>query len=398
MPELPLSSLTSRISGPASKAWDVGDVASKRMLAGEDIIHLGIGDPDLDTPEDIRKAMFDHVEKGKTHYSPLAGEGDLREAIASHATGLYHRKVKADDVVICNGAQGALFSTFLCLTEKGDEVIVMEPSYAPYPAVVTTAGAKMVTVVLDKDEGYPLDLEKIKRAVTDKTKAILVNSPGNPSGAVFDQASLNELACYCRDRSIWLVSDEVYWSLCFEGEHNSPYQVEDCRDNMIIINSLSKSHAMTGWRIGWAIGPENFIKSMTSLSQAQYFGINQFVQKAAITALEDKLTTSEFKELFHTRRDALCQGLRDCNYVDFAVPMGGMFVLLDVSRTGLSGKEFAEQLLEEEKVAVVPGFGFGPSVGDTVRVGFLQDPARLKEAAKRIVRFATQKANLNKKT
>ena len=129
-----------------------------------------------------------------------------------------------------------------------------------------------------------------------------------------------------------------------------------------------------------------------------YFGINQFVQKAAITALEDKSTTSEFKELFRLRRDVLCQGLRDCNYVDFAVPKGGMFVLLDVSRTGLSGKDFAEQLLDEEKVAVVPGFGFGPSVSDTVRVGFLHDPSLLKEAAKRIVRFATRKASLTIET
>jgi arginine:pyruvate transaminase len=398
MPKLPLSSLTTRISGPASKAWGVGDVASKRMLAGEDIIHLGVGDPDLDTPLEVREAMFDHVASGKTHYSPLAGEYDLRQAIASHATGLYHREIKAEEVVICNGAQGALFATFLCLTEKGDEVIVLEPCYAPYPAVVTAAGATMVPVILDKKEGYPLDLAKVKAAVTDKTKVILVNSPGNPSGAVFDQNVLNELAEYCKARSIWLVSDEVYWSLCFEGDHNSPYQAEDCRDNMIVVNSLSKSHAMTGWRIGWAIGPTQFIAAMTSLSQAQYFGINQFVQKAAITALEDKSTTSEFKELFRLRRDVLCQGLRDCNYVDFAVPKGGMFVLLDVSRTGLSGKDFAEQLLDEEKVAVVPGFGFGPSVRDTVRVGFLHDPSLLKEAAKRIVRFATRKASLTIET
>lgn len=392
MRELPLSSLTKRISGPSSEAWDVGDVASKRMLAGEDIIHLGVGDPDLDTPADIRKSMFDQVESGKTHYSPLAGEFDLREAIASHASDLYREKVEADNVVICNGAQGALYATFQVLTEHGDEVIVLEPCYAPYPAVVTAAGATMIPVVLDKEKGYPLDLEKIKRVVTAKTKAILVNSPGNPSGAVFDQNILNELAQYCMERSIWLISDEVYWSLCFEGEHNSPYRVSECRDNMIVVNSLSKSHAMTGWRIGWAIGPKHFIKSMTDLSQALYFGINQFVQKAAITALGDKTTTAKFREMFRVRRDALCRGLRNCNYLDFAVPKGGMFVLLDVSRTGLSGKEFAEQLLEEEKIAVVPGFGFGTSVQDTVRIGFLHDPARLEEAAKRIISFATRKA------
>lgn len=387
-----LSSLTKRISGPSAAAWDVGDVASKRMLQGEDIIHLGIGDPDLDTPDAIRRTLHDAVEAGKTHYSPLAGEYALREAIAEHACSLYQGGVEADDVVICNGAQGALFSTFLCLTEAGDEVIVFEPYYAPYPAVVTASGAKMVSVVLDKEAGYPLDLDKIKDAVTSKTKAVLINSPGNPSGAVFDQAVLNELALFCKENSIWLVSDEVYWSLCYENDHSSAYVMDQFRENMVVVNSLSKSHAMTGWRIGWAIGPKDFIKAMTDLSQALIFGINQFVQNAAITALSDKSTTEDFKNLFRQRRDALCNGLRKSNHLDFAVPSGGMFVLLDISSTGLSGKEFAEQLLDKEKVAVVPGFGFGEFVGNTVRIGFLCDEKRLEEAAARIVSFAKRKA------
>tara|TARA_R110002096_G_C14661942_1_gene728484 strand:+ start:12000 stop:13187 length:1188 start_codon:yes stop_codon:yes gene_type:complete len=388
-----LSSLTKRISGPSSAAWDVGDVASKRILKGEDIIHLGIGDPELDTPEAIRNTLHDAVEQGKTHYAPLAGEYALREAISEHASVLYQGGVEADDIVICNGAQGALFSTFLCLTEAGDEVIVFEPYYAPYPAVVTAAGAKMVSVVLDKEAGYPLDFDKIKDAVTPRTKAILVNSPGNPSGAVFDQAVLSELALFCKENSIWLISDEVYWSLCFENAHSSAYIMEQCRDMMVVVNSLSKSHAMTGWRIGWAIGPKHFIKAMTDLSQALYFGINQFVQNAAITALADKNTTEDFKNLFRQRRDALCSGLRKSNHLDFAVPRGGMFVLLDISRTGLSGKEFAEQLLNEEKVAVVPGFGFGEFVGNTVRIGFLCEEEKLEDAARRIVRFTERKTS-----
>lgn len=387
-----LSSLIKRISGPTAAAWDVGDVAAKRILAGDnDIIHLGIGDPDLDTPKAIQNAAISAIDDGKTHYAPLSGEYELREAIAQHASSLYHGNVVAEDVAVCAGAQGALFATFLCLTEAGDEVIVLEPWYAPYPAVVAAGGATMVSVKLDKDRGYPLDVEKIKAAVTEKTKVILVNSPGNPSGAVFDQEALNELAHFCHSNSIWLVSDEVYWALCFDGEHNSPYRLEQYRESMIVINSLSKSHAMTGWRLGWAIGPAHYIDAMTTLGQALHFGINQFVQRAAITALKDKNTTEEFKNLFRARRDALCSGLRKSNHLEFAVPRGGMFVLLDISGSGLTGKEFAEQLLEEEKIAVVPGFGFGTSVESTVRVGFLCDEARLKDAAERIVRFVERK-------
>lgn len=383
-----LSTLTARISGRASKAWDVGDVASKRMLDGEDIIHLGVGDPDLDTPKHIREALFNAVESGKTHYAPLAGEMHLRDAIATHAMSLYGGAISGENIVVCNGAQGALFATFQCICETGDEVIVLEPFYAPYPAVVTAGGATMVTVALDREDDYRLDMNKIKAAVTDKTKAILINSPSNPAGTVFEKQAVEEISRFCYEQNIWLVTDEVYWSLCFDGEHVSPYANEKYRDTTIVINSLSKSHAMTGWRLGWAIGPVDFIKSMTNYTQAAQFGINQFVQNAAVAALKDTSTTDQFNALFKSRRDLFCSGLRKSNQLSFSTPRGGMFVLLDISRTGLSGKEFAEKLLDDEKVAVVPGFGFGGSVSNTVRIGYLCDEDKLKEAAKRIVRFS----------
>ncbi len=382
-----LSTLTKRISGPGARAWDVGDVASRRILNGEDIIHLGIGDPDLDTPDEIQSALFDAIKSGKTHYAPLSGEMKLRETIAEHACGLYGGTIDAKNVIVCNGAQGALFQTFLCLTEVGDEVIVLEPYYATYPAVVTAGGAKIVTVALDRAEDYRLDIEKIKNAATARTKAIIINSPNNPAGTVFNAASVTELAYFCKQNDIWLITDEVYWSLCFDGNHISPYMAVDCRSHIIVINSLSKSHAMTGWRLGWAIGPDHFIKSMTDLMQAAQFGINQFVQNAAITALKDQATADNFNMLFKSRRDALVAGLRKSNHLSFSSPRGGMFILLDISATGLGSEEFAERLLEDEKVAVVPGFGFGKSVKNTVRIGFLCDEERLKDAAKRIIKF-----------
>lgn len=383
-----LSTLIGRISGPTSEAWEVGDVAAQRILSGADIIHLGVGDPDLDTPSEIQEAAFKAIKLGKTHYAPISGELDLREAIAQHATGLYGSSVAKENVVVCNGAQAALFSTFQCICETGDEVIVLEPFYATYPAVITSGGATMVSVHLSREEGYKLDTSKIKMAVTDKTKAILINSPGNPTGSVFDRDEVMKLAHFCSDQSIWLVTDEVYWSLCFEGEHVSAYSNKGCRDKIIVVNSLSKSHAMTGWRLGWAIGPSHFIKSMSNYLQAAQFGINQFVQSAAIVALKDTDTTAKFNSFFKSRRDALCNGLRKSNHLTFSIPQGGMFVLLDISMTELSGKQFAERLLDEENVAVVPGFGFGSSVSNTVRIGFLCDEKQLTIAAERIVRFA----------
>lgn len=384
----PLSPLASRISGPASEAWAVGDDAFARIAKGEDIIHLGVGDPDIDTPEPIRVSLREALESGQTHYAPLAGEPDLRRTIADHAIGLYGGTIAPERVAIVSGAQGALFSAFQVIAGTGDEVIVLEPAYATYPGVVKAGGAKMVPVVLSKDDGYQLDVAKIEAAITDDTVAILVNSPGNPSGAVFTQDDLNALAELCVARNLWLVSDEVYWSLCFDGDHASAYRNEAARDHVIVVNSLSKSHAMTGWRLGWVIAPAAVVDALTDLAQVQYFGINQFVQRAAIDALSNREAPAQINALFRARRDAFVSALRASNTLQFATPQGGMFVLIDVSATGLNGKAFAEQLLDAENVAVVPGFGFGASMTDTVRVGFLVDVQVLEEAARRIVRFA----------
>lgn len=383
-----VSSLINRISGQASDAWAVGDKAFEYMRARQDIIHLGVGDPDLDTPANIRSALLEALEAGRTHYAPLVGEPALREEIAAHGNELYGGGISATQVAVSSGAQGGLFSVFLSIAGVGDEVIVLEPSYATYPAVVQAGGAKMVSVVLNKDAGYQLDLAKIEAAMTDKTVAILVNSPGNPSGAVFAQEDLDALASLCRKRGIWLVSDEVYWSLCYDGDHASAYRQVETRDSMIVVNSLSKSHAMTGWRIGWVIAPDQIIEALVNLAQAQYFGINQFVQEAAITALKDQASPQEIFEIFKERRDAFASALKKTNVLSFSAPQGGMFLLIDVTQTGMDGKAFAEQLLDAESVAVVPGFGFGASMKNTVRVGFLSDVHVLEEAAQRIIRFA----------
>ena len=382
------SKLIKKISGPASKAWLVGDKAFEMMDAGIDVIHLGIGDPDFDTPKQISSLLKEAIDNNKTHYSPLAGENGLRQEIASHAMDLYGGDIKKENIAVLPGAQAALFSAFLCLAERGDEVIVLEPTYATYPAVIQASGAKIVTVKLDEKTGYQLKVSDIKRAITSKTKAILINSPSNPSGAVFKQDTLNALAYLCKRERIWLVTDEVYWSLTYEDDHASAFFQNETRANVIVINSLSKSHAMTGWRVGWVIAPEEIIDALTSLSQAQYFGVSQFIQLAAIEALRDKKNPQIFKGLFLSRRDAFIKEIKKSELLQFSVPQGGMFLLINIEKTGLDGGKFAERLLQEEHVAVVPGYGFGESMQNTIRIGFLDEIPRLIEAAIRLRRFA----------
>lgn len=382
------SKLIKKISGPASKAWWVGDKAFEMIDSGIDVIHLGIGDPDFDTPKQISSSLKQAIDDNKTHYSPLAGENDLRQEIASHAMSLYGGDIKKENIAVLPGAQAALFSTFLCLAERGDEVIALEPTYATYPAVIKASGAKIVTVNLDEKKRYQLNVSDIKKAITSKTKAILINSPSNPSGAVFKQDTLNALADLCKREGIWLVTDEVYWSLTYENDHASAFSQNETRANVIVINSLSKSHAMTGWRVGWVIAPELIIDALTSLSQAQYFGVSQFVQLAAIEALRDKKNPQIFKKLFLSRRDAFVEEIKKSELLQFSIPQGGMFLLINIEKTGLNGGMFAERLLQEEHVAVVPGYGFGESMQNTIRIGFLDEIPRLIEAAKRLRRFA----------
>ena len=383
------SKLIEKISGPASKAWIVGDKAFDMIDRGKDVIHLGIGDPDFDTPSHIVTSLEKALSSGKTHYSPLLGETALREEITIHAKKLYGGQISKENVAVLPGAQAALFSAFQCIAEIGDEVIALEPTYATYPAVIRGSGAKLITVKLNRNEkGYYLDLNDIEKAITSKTKAILINSPSNPSGAVFIQEDLNKLVDLCEERGIWLISDEVYWSLCYENDHASAFNQLHTRENVIVLNSLSKSHAMTGWRIGWIIAPEEIIEAMLFLSQAQYFGVSQFVQMAAIEALRDFENPRKFKEIFRERRDAFVAELNKSKVLKSNTPQGGMFLLIDIEKTGIDGQLFAERLLEEEHVAVVPGFGFGDSMQYSIRVGFLDEIPRLIEAAQRIVRFA----------
>lgn len=386
-PRLPLSDLLGRISGKAASAWDVGDRGFRMIRDGRAIIHLGVGDPDLDIAPNVRAAVTDALVAGRTHYAPLAGEPALRSAIAAHATGLYGIDVTPDEVAVCSGAQGALFSVFQLIAGPGDEVIVLEPYYATYPACVRAGGASMVTVALEVSAGFRPNLAAIRAAITPRTRAILVNSPSNPAGSVFAQSDMDALAKIACEAGLWLVSDEVYWSLCYDIAHVSPLGRRTTRDRIIVVNSVSKSHAMTGFRVGWVIGQPDLIEALATLGQSLHFGINQFSQDAACVALADPAIPAAIRKCFRERRDALVAGLSAIDGLSFTPPEGGMFLLVDVSATGMDGEGFANGLLDAEGVAVVPGFGFGEVCDRMVRIGFLADPGRLAEASMRIRRY-----------
>jgi len=384
----PFSALTERLAGPRSNAWEVTSRAAEMERDGREIIHLGVGDPDFDTPQGIIDVAVRSMHNGRTHYSPIPGEWGLRSAIAAAGTDQFGVPVDSEQVVIFPGAQCALYAAMICLSGPGDEVILLEPFYATYDGVACAGGADYVTVAMPADSGFQLDIERIAAAITDRTKVILANSPGNPSGAVFDQQSWLALAALCRRENIWLLSDEVYSNLVFDGKHFSPFSIPDGQDNVVVISSVSKTFAMTGWRLGWTISSPELAAHLDNLAQYLLFGVSQFTQDAAASALQEPPPeTQQMKEAFRSRRDVLCAALEEIDGLVVHRPAGGMFTMVDVSALECDGEEFANNLLDSEGIAVVPGFGFGDSVRDFVRIGYLHDETVLKKAADKIRRF-----------
>lgn len=387
---LKYSPIVDQLSGPRSRAWQVTDHAFELERQGRDIIHLGIGDPDFATPTDIVDVAVQALQNGRTHYSPIPGEAELRVAI----TDAYARECEVDiteaQVTVFPGAQCALFATLLCLAGPEDEVILLEPFYATYEGVASAGGATVVTVPMSAANDFALDVERIAKAITPKTRVILANSPGNPSGAVYSKSSWQALLHLCEQNGIWLVSDEVYGGLVFEGQHQSPMALQNDAANVVVINSVSKSHAMTGWRLGWAISSPTLAAHLENLAQCLLFGVSQFTQDAVAYGLANSAdAVGAMRQTFRARRDLLCNVLRSINKLTVHQPAGGMFVMVDVSRLEMDGEEFANALLDHSGIAVVPGFAFGDSVKNYVRIGYLIDAAELGRAADKIEKFVS---------
>lgn len=383
------SDLTSRIAGEGSRAWKTHARARTRQAAGEDIIVLSIGDPDFETPRPIIEAAYKAMTDGYTHYADLVGTRELREAIARYQGALSGTRIDPDDVIAVAGAQCGLFSAALCAFNPGDEVIAPSPTYVTYEAVVGAPGAHLVPVATDPEKNFAIEPAAIRAALTPKTKAIMINSPNNPSGAMISRQALEEIGSMARERDLWLICDEVYSGLVFEGENVCPLSMPDLRDRTMVINSLSKSHAMTGWRIGWLIVPEHMRDPFRNLMLCMLYGLPSFTQQAALAAFDQDLQELKtMKAAFAARRDVMAECLGNVPGLVCRTPPAGMFCMIDVRGTGKSSYEFAESLLDEEAVSTLPGDAFGPSGAGHLRVSLMVSEERLRVACDRIARHA----------
>jgi arginine:pyruvate transaminase len=383
------ASISERLKGLGSDKWFVHLEGAKRRALGEDVIMLSIGEPDFPPPAEILDVIERQMRAGRTRYSNGRGEPEVLAAIAGHYAARTGRKISTSQITFLPGTQTALFTTFMTLVETGDEVLIPDPCYATYQGVIAATGARIIPVPLDPDQGFHLDAQLLARAVTSRTRALLLNTPSNPTGAVLSASELSAIGKVCAEHDLWIVSDEVYASLAYERAFVSPFDDSKLCDRTVVVSSLSKSHAMPGFRCGWAIGPESFSQAMLPLSETMLFGSQPFLEDATAYALSrDFEECHVMREAYIGRARLLVERLSNAPGISVRMPEGGMFVMADVRRTGLSGNDFALGLLNEENVVTMPGESFGTSACGHIRISLTAKENELSEACDRIARYA----------
>ena len=383
------SPLVDRISGKGSDAWSIHWRARELARQGRDVIMLTVGDPDMPPPARVIEAAVESLRAGRTTYSPMAGYPEVRAAIAARHAERTGVPTPADDVVVVPGAQAGLYCAMQCLAGPGDEVIAPEPMYATYGAVAGAAGASIVNVALRPERGFHLDPDDLERAVTPRTRVLWLNSPHNPTGAVMTRAEVEAAAEICRRHDLWLLSDEVYADLAYAGPHVSPRSLPGMAERTVVVSSLSKSHAVPGFRFGWIIGPAELAGHLSRLVLCMLYGGPPFIQDGALAALTaDCPEVGEMAEAYRRRAGIMVSLLENVPGLRASRPEGGMFVLLDVRGTGRTSDEFAYGLLEGQGVAVLPCDGFGPSAAGHLRISLAAPDGRIEEAARRIAEHA----------
>jgi (5-formylfuran-3-yl)methyl phosphate transaminase len=353
---------------------------------GADVIHLEFGEPDFDTPAVIREAAEKALKDGRTRYAHTLGILPLREAIAEHYRVRYGVSVSPDQIIVTAGTSPAMLLLFTALLDRGDEAILSDPHYACYPKFVKYAEAEPVYVPVDEDDAFQFRPESVRERLTARTKAILINSPANPTGTVLGPERMRALA----GLGPWIVSDEIYHGLTYEGPEHS---ILEFTDRAFVLNGFSKAYAMTGWRIGYLIAPREFMPALAAAHGNFFISSNEFVQWAALTALREAgEDAARFRRIFDERRRAMVAGLRHVGLGVGAEPTGAFYVLANARRFTGDSLAFAFEILERAHVAVTPGIDFGQNAEGYLRFCYANSLDRIEEALARIGRLLGARA------
>ncbi len=377
-----------RITGGGSDGWDLFYRAKDLIRQGIDVTELTIGEHDVRTDPAILDAMHQAAKAGHTGYASIPGIPELRAAVAERAQRLTGVPTGPDNVIIMPGGQAALFAAQQLVGDPGDRALHIDPYYPTYPGTIRAAGLEPVTVLARAEAGFEPKEEDLATHAAG-ARSVLVNSPNNPTGVIYSEATLQGLGRVAEQHDLWIISDEVYDSQVWEGRHLSPRALPGLSERTLVVGSVSKSHAMTGSRLGWVIGPAPAMDLLWDLSTVTNYGIPGFIQNAGVFALAQGTAYEErIAAPFRRRREITQQVLAEQDVVRAAPQRGAMYAMLDIRATGLSGEAFATRLLDEERIAVLPGESFGRASQGHVRLAMTVEDRVYEDALRRLVALA----------
>ena len=364
---------------------------ARRLEAeGKKIVHLEIGEPDFATPDNIIEAGISAMQNGYTHYTPASGIMEAREAVAGFVSRTLSTEVDPTEVVLVPGSKNVLLFTLLACIEPGDEVILPDPGYPAYESQVNFIGGVPKLVTLREESGFRMDLDQLASLVTPKTRMLIINTPQNPTGGILTEEDVKFVCELAHKHDLLVVSDEIYSQLVYGFEHVSPLSQPGMRDRTVLMDGLSKSYAMTGWRLGYAVAPKALAAKLDQLminSSSCAAGFTQMAAIEALSAPESEHAVRRMVKVFQHRRDLVVDGLNAIPGIRCAKPQGSFYAFPNIQGTGFDERELADRLLTEAGVAVLPGTAFGAAGKGYIRLAYTQSEDELKNGLKRIGDF-----------
>ncbi len=375
---------------PPSVTLEIAAKAKAMKADGKDVCSFSAGEPDFDTPELIKAAAKRALDEGKTRYGPTPGEPKLREAIARKLKADNHLDYSAENIIVTNGGKHSLFGLMLTTIEPGDEVIIPAPYWLSYPEMVKLAGGTPVIVPTDATTGYKITSDRLRQAITPKTKLFVLNSPSNPTGMVYSPEEIRALAEVVVEADISVVSDEIYEKLLYDGVTHLSIGAASSQafDRTIISSGFAKAYSMTGWRLGYLAGPGELIKAVSTIQSHSTSNVCSFAQYGAIAALELPEIpglVEQMRQAFAQRREVMYDGLNRIPGLSCPKPNGAFYIFVDISSTGMKSVEFCQKLLEEHYVATIPGLTFGSE--GCIRLSYATDMESIKKGIDRFDKF-----------
>jgi aspartate aminotransferase len=383
------SILSQVIAGLEPSATEEVDNAVKRMRQKgvDDIVSLGVGEPCFDTPDNIKKAACDALWAGETKYQPTAGSYELREEICKKFERENGIKAGVDDIIVTAGGKFSIYLAFQAVLQKGDQVILLDPAWVTYEPAAKMAGADVVRIPTDAARGFQPDLAAIRKAMNPAVKILVINSPCNPTGALFEKSAIQEIAKITRDNGALLLSDEVYEYQVYDGELYSPGAEFD---NVITVNAFSKSHAMTGWRLGYMTGPKEVLEGMIKIYQHSTSCVTAFAQNGAIEALKSEASRQAARQMtqgYRERRAVMVKLIEESEFFELKAAPQGAFYCFPSYHLDIGSVELAKALLEEVHVATVPGVAFGACGEGYLRLSYATSTELISEGFERMDTF-----------